>query len=96
MAKEWLIEFTVKPIAKIPRQFPIDMLRYDSCYPASDMDSVSRIVDTMDYNISAKDFEIEPIKLIHLSHGNKLWQPTNARWNSFGYAVIEVKSAREC
>lgn len=96
MAKEWLIEFTVKPRAKIPRQFPIDMLRYDSCYPASDMYSVSRIVDTLDQFTSAKEFVIEPINLIHLSHGNKNWIPTNARWESFGYTVIEVKSPREC
>jgi hypothetical protein len=96
MAKEWLIEFKVQPISKVPRQFPIDMLRYDSCYPASNMDSVSRIVDTMDYNISAKDFEIKSITLIHLSHGNKNWTPTNARWESFGYKVIDIQQAIEC
>jgi len=95
MAKEWVIEFTVITRNKMVRRFPIDMLRYDSCYPENEMESVSRINETLSEFIKAKDFTAKPIALIHLSHGNKNWQPTEARWNSFGYKVIEIKQARE-
>jgi hypothetical protein len=95
MAKQWAIKFTVQSRYKVPRAFPMDMLSYDSCYPSSDGYSVGRIIESMDQNISAKEFEIEPITLIHLSHGDKNWKPTNARWDSFGYKVTNIQSAKE-
>jgi len=95
MSKLWKIEFTVQSKSKLVRAFPIDMLRYDSCYPARDQYSTARIIDSLDQNISAKEFDPQPIALIHNSHGNKQWQPTAPRWESFGYTVIEVKQARE-
>lgn len=95
MAKIWIIEFAVQAKHKIPRRFPIDMLRYDSCYPDRDRYSVSRIEETIDPYTTAKEFEPKPINLIHLSHGNKNWTPTNARWESFGYKVVNIKPARE-
>jgi hypothetical protein len=91
MAKLWVIEFAVQSKNKLVLQFPIDMLRYDSCYPANDQYSVIRIVDSLDQNISAIEFDHKPINLIHNSHGNKNWSPTAARWESFGYRVINIK-----
>ena len=95
MAKQWAIKFTVQSMAKIPRAFPIDMLRYDSCYPSRDSESVSRIMDSLDQNILAKDFETEPITLVHLSHGNRNWIPTSGRWESFGYKVTHICTPKE-
>lgn len=95
MAKQWAIRFTVQSKTKLVRQFPIDMLQYDSCYPSINSHSVGRIIDSLDQNISAKEFNPEPITLIHLSHGNKNWTPTNARWESFGYKVMHICSAKE-
>jgi len=96
MAKQWAIKFTVQPMRKVPRAFPIDMLSYDSCYPSNDGHSVGRIIESMDQGISAKDFVIEPITLVHLSHGNRNWTPTNARWESFGFNVVNIQQAKEC
>lgn len=95
MAKQWAIKFTVQPIKKIPNRFPIDMLCYDQCYPSIDNESVSRINDTMSDYISASEFKSEPITLVHLSHGDKNWNPTNGRWQSFGYKVTNIRPARE-
>jgi hypothetical protein len=95
MAKEWVIEFDVISRNKLMRRFPIDMLRHDSCYPENESESVSRINETLSEFIPAKDFKAKPITLIHLAHGNKNWKPTEARWYSFGYKVIETKPARE-
>ena len=95
MAKQWAIKFTVQSRFKIPRAFPIDMLSYDSCYPSNDGYSTGRMIDSLDQNISAKEFNPEPITLIHLSHGNKNWSPTNGRWESFGYKVMHICTAKE-
>lgn len=95
MAKEWAIKFIVQAKHKLPRPFPIDMLNYDSCYPSSDSDSISRINNSLTEFISDKDFESKPITLIHISHGNKNWKPTNARWESFGYKVVNICPAKE-
>lgn len=95
MAKLWAIKFVVQSRYKIPRAFPIEMLNYDSCYPSSDNYSIGKIIDSLDQNISAKEFNPEPITLVHLSHGNKNWTPTIRRWESFGYKVINICEARE-
>lgn len=65
MAK--IYEFTVE--GRGP--FPLDMLRYDSCWPAS-RDAVVNMEDTRD------------MRQVRLRSYN---QPTLARWNSFCWGV---------
>ena len=51
--------------------FPLDMLRYDSCWPSSQYDVV---------RISQKDF-----RTINLTKFGEWW--TSGRWESFGWKV---------
>jgi hypothetical protein len=63
--------------------FPIDMLRYDQCFPDSESDS-GRIHRTLQLGGSN---EKEVITLVH--YGQKSWFPTRARWESFGWKVLK-------
>lgn len=59
--------------------FPIDMLRYDSCWPKSEsQDSVSIMV-THGPRASREE---RTVTLIGLR------EPTEARWKSFGWTVV--------
>lgn len=89
MAKEWIIKFEVICKHKLLRSFPMDMLRYDHCHP-SDSESAGAIADSLSDLISANEFEPVAITLTHYSHGNRNWEPTNARWESYGYRVIKI------
>ncbi len=55
--------------------FPLDMLRYDGCYPR-DSNAVSHMISK----------EPRQIDLTTVMPG-KDWQPTSARWSSFGWSV---------
>ena len=57
--------------------FPIDMLRYDACYPL-DGDSVA--------NMSGERTEGHRVVLLGADH-----EPTVARWVSFGWACKVIK-----
>ena len=67
-------------------QFPLDMLRYDQCYPDTEHDS-ARIEYTLDAS--------HPIRL-RRTVDNKKRMPTEARWKSFGWKVVpgSVKTER--
>lgn len=58
--------------------FPLDMLRYDQCFPMSGAD-VEKMEDG-DYR------EIRTVRLCACSHVN--YQPTEGRWSSFGWPVV--------
>lgn len=60
-------------------RFPLDMLRYDGCVPASSAD-----VSAMDRNR-----ERRAVNLRRYSVGPSL--PCSARWASFGWSVVEVR-----
>jgi hypothetical protein len=80
------IRFKVIPNSLINR-FPIDMLRYDACYPNTSTDASSidlSINQDCIYNYN----EIGPIELIHMA-SNRNWKPTFKRWESFGWKVID-------
>jgi hypothetical protein len=62
--------------------FPLDMLRYDECYPPRG-DDAEQMARCLDHGISTR-FGV--IKLSHVGP-KKDWQPTSARWASFGWAV---------
>lgn len=64
--------------------FPMDMLRYDECYPDSTNDAMRIPYPTNEYSERVRLHDTRrQIKL--LSH--KI--PTAARWASFGWTVVE-------
>lgn len=65
-------------------QFPIDMLRYDECHPAGETDS-GKIMRTFEPGGLT---EKEKILVIH-HDSYKHWEPTRARWGSFGWTVVD-------
>jgi hypothetical protein len=69
------------------RPFPLDMLRYDSCYPKT-QDCIGDILVSMDPDPDEQTGEYY-VKLIHVDDSPR-WEPTIARWNSFGWAVRRI------
>ncbi len=70
-----MIVFTVRGVGR----FPIDMLRYDSCWPTTAVDG-SHLEATFDRRRGErKEIELTTISI----HG-----PTIARWKSFMWRVI--------
>lgn len=69
-------------------QFPLDMLRYDGCYPGGSEDAQA-IQDSLDegYTYPSK---AKPITL-HKWSDNPRWQPTQGRWESFCWKVMSMK-----
>ena len=74
--------------------FPIDMLRYDSCFPLGEDDAlkiqksvdVNAIVDGRACATIPVD-ETREIRLVKYSHSpNPLWN--EARWRSFGWEIV--------
>lgn len=62
-------------------RFPIDMLRYDSAVPATEVDS-GLIDDT--YGIR---YPMEPMTItVRMMH-----EPTSDRWKSFSWEVVEIE-----
>lgn len=59
--------------------FPIDMLRHDQCFPMSELDS--RVIENYDAVRG-----IRTVRLCAVSHVG--WQPTDGRWDSFGWHVM--------
>lgn len=61
--------------------FPIDMLRFDGCCPDSQID-----VGNMDWQSGPQTRRVSLCRFTP----NRKWEPTEARWNSFGWEVVEV------
>jgi len=91
MAKKFIHVITVRSagLGKLVFPFPIDMLRYDSCYPRTERDS-GKIALARHGN--RRDDDPGDIQLIAVE--TKAWRPTNGRWKSFSYDVVdhEIKS----
>lgn len=88
MAKSYVVLFTVHPKnLEAPRDFPMDMLRYDRCVPATESDSY-RIANAL-----TRDVDSDKMRIRLASHGRDLfWLPHLARWESFGWTVaIDVE-----
>ena len=66
--------------------FPVDMLRYDACWPA-DVEATSH----MEYSFKEPSREGYEVTLAHWA-ANSNWEPTHGRWASFGWNVTEVLS----
>lgn len=67
--------------------FPIDMLRYDSCYPRTEEDS-GKIHGTLGCGRADK----EEITISHYG-SKKEWMPTHGRWKSFMWEVVSTEPA---
>jgi hypothetical protein len=61
-------------------QFPIDMLRYDLCYPKSETDS-----HEIERSFRPREHGDRRVTLVSSKH------PTEERWGSFGWAVESVE-----
>lgn len=60
-------------------EFPLDMLRYDGCYPQHETDTTKMSESGLR--------EVTLHKTLNWAHP-KVWSPTVGRWNSFGWAVL--------
>lgn len=73
--KYWV--FTVEG----PGMFPLDMLRYDACHPASS-ESVGEMVISGRHGAQQEKHQVSLISYN---------EPTVGRWESFGWKVISKK-----
>lgn len=79
-------------------EFPIDMLRYDGCFPLSEGDS-GLIESSYSHSIASPEAgEFPPIKIkviLLKPNGYKHWTPSYSRWKSFGWEVIECEKRKD-
>ncbi len=63
--------------------FPIDMLRYDACIPATELDAgtIARTFERDDVHAR--------VALRRLAAGDG--PPTVGRWESFGWRIVEIR-----
>jgi hypothetical protein len=61
-------------------QFPVDMLRYDLCYPKTETDS-----HEMERSFRSRERSIRRLTLVSSKH------PTEERWGSFGWAIESIE-----
>ena len=73
--KGYVFTFTVVGRGK----FPMDMLRYDECYPRTGADAE---------NIAPVDRPVAREVVLNTVQDRKHWQPTVGRWQSFGWSVV--------
>lgn len=79
MSKEIRHHFTVEGSGP----FPIDMLRYDHCWPETEQSSSGQIYDS--FISRRKNFPRYKIALVGVM------PPTRARWESFGWKLIDER-----
>lgn len=80
---KYLVEFRVRGVGP----FPLDMLRYDECFPRSSEDAASIGIEHP-FSLSVPR-EIELCKYADSKTGRLI---TTARWNSFGWQVISAQT----
>lgn len=59
--------------------FPVDMLRYDQCWPTSEVDA-SHVMATFERRTGVRE-----ARIVFLTG---LTTPTDGRWESFGWRVV--------
>ena len=88
------METTKLPAADRPRErhrykvsgtgyFPVDMLRYDACVPATGADASA---------IDLHNIDRRPVRLYRFSQ-SRASKPEAARWQSFGWRVVSDEPA---
>lgn len=80
--KPYMHEFEVEGVGP----FPLDMLRYDHCWPARESEDVATMHKMSTYE-GATRLKRQRIRLKTV--WEKAWQPTTARWISFGWRVVD-------
>lgn len=80
--KKWIVSYTVTGLG----QFPIDMLRYDRSFPASEIES-GKITRTFHH---ADPWEIT----VSMYASTKVDGPCEGRWQSFGCRVKDVTARK--
>ena len=71
--------------------FPLDMLRYDGCYPATSRDA-TRAQDPRCGGRGVREERTIAVERAAASRAEaRRWRPTVARWESFGWAVSDVR-----
>lgn len=78
MSLRYVQTFSVIPKSSDKATFPLDMLRYDSCFFASESDT--RRIENADLRVDGE------VKLKRYVEG-KDSLPTDARWSSFGWVI---------
>jgi hypothetical protein len=78
-AKRWRYSVTGSGV------FPLDMTRYDACFP-SGQDDVTSITRSFDRR-NARDQATRTVRL-----RSTVKEPTEGRWESFGWKVSEVST----
>jgi hypothetical protein len=63
--------------------FPVDMLRYDSCFPATE-GAASLIERSIRDGALSRDREVT----LH-AWQHRDWTPTHGRWESFNWKIVE-------
>jgi hypothetical protein len=86
MAKLIPIQITVR--GTVP--FPLDMLRYDGCFPLSEGDS--KLIEN---SIYYEDLNISRTIILLRPHGYKHWTPSYAKWKSYRWEVIETRERKD-
>jgi hypothetical protein len=92
MAKCYHITFEVRPrerdnVMRPFLPFPLDMLRREGCFPATEEDSAKIAMTLSSLGRSITTPEERRIKLATVKHGWPKWHPTDGRWISFGWEV---------
>lgn len=88
MAQLYRHLFKVTSRHPLSRVFPLDMLRYDHCIPATSED-VTKIIDTLEGYTELKDLtEGDEITIELSAYWEKPYTPTAERWKSFGWQVV--------
>ena len=65
--------------------FPVDMLRYDSAFPAD-----GNAVDAIAFRVERENWRQE--RTVRLG-SYRSTEPTIGRWNSFGWRVINIEKS---
>jgi Transketolase, N-terminal subunit len=73
--------------------FPLDMLRYDSCWPAGpdDVSNIDRALNQYDGTeriVPPGGFEVRLCRAQEFAYPNSA--PTIGRWRSFGWVITEI------
>lgn len=75
--------------------FPVDMMRYDRCYPAGESESY-KIAASVRHDGDA--YHKEPdgtIKVVLVACSrNPIFNPTVGRWQSFGWQVLDCRPSQ--
>jgi hypothetical protein len=72
--------------------FPLDMLRYDSCWPADTDSALSCALTQRDAGTVEQFLKVREIHLFAFKQTTKDFaKPTIGRWNSFGWGVKDIR-----